>query len=131
MAAHISLYFAENEEMVSRDGDMSNPVQINLRSDQEEENEVRLYLEAEDGYQVLETEVEADGSTSDLWSFAPDNDGIPGSYEEWGQELNLGTVGSGTAERTYLWAKAKTESNEKPRCDKSVTLMVDGVVEPL
>lgn len=131
MADKIKLYFAESEEEVSTEGDMTNPVQINLRSDLGEEDEVRLFLEAADGFQVLETEIAPAGQNDHLWAFAPDNDGSPGGYAEWGEDLILGTVGAGSAGRIYLWVKAKTEDNEVLQRDESVSLLVDGIVEPL
>jgi hypothetical protein len=126
MPEYIGMYFAGSEQLVSSE-DMTNPIQLNLRTDLEEEDEIRLYLEAEPNYQVQDVIVSIEGITSDMWALAADDK----VYNPYGSEINLGLVGNGETNRIYFWAKAKTVNTETPKKDVSVNLMVNGVVEPL
>ena len=131
----IKLYFAETNVEVSPKGDLTNPVEFALRFDQNADEEVRLYAEAETGYKVTETEVEpisANGeATTDMWALAPDTEGSAGTYEAWGASLTLGTVEAGAGGRVYFWAKAKSASTEYPHKDETVVLEAKGVVEEI
>lgn len=130
MPEYIGMYFAENDTLVSSE-DMTNPVQFNLRTDLGDEEEVRLYLQAETGYQVQDTEIEPVGATSDMWAFAPDSAGSSGTYGDWGALLSLGLVEEGAANKVYFWAKAKTTVEEDPQQDTNVEIELTGIVEPL
>ena len=130
MPEYIGMYFAENDQLLSS-GDMSNPLQVNLRTDLGDEEEVRLYLQATEGYQVQDTEVNPTGTTADMWALAPDSSGSAGTYEDWGALLETGLVGAGSTNRVYFWAKAQTTIEEDPEQDDTVKLQLTGIVEPL
>ena len=123
MPEYIGMYFAGSEQLVSSE-DMTNPIQLNLRTDLEEEDEIRLYLEAEPNYQVQDVIVSIEGITSDMWALAADDK----NYNAYGADINLGTVGNGV-DKVYFWAKAKTKNTENVSKDDSVILNVDGIVE--
>jgi hypothetical protein len=123
MPEYIGMYFAGSEQLVSSE-DMTNPIQLNLRTDLEEEDEIRLYLEAEPNYQVQDVIVSIEGTTADMWALAADDK----NYNVYGANINLGTVGNGV-NKVYFWAKAKTIATENPQKDDSVILNVDGIVE--
>lgn len=131
MPDYINMYFAADNSQVSKAGNMKNPIELHLRTDLNEEDEVRLYLEAEVGYQVQEAKVSISGATSDKWALAPDNAGSPGTYGAYGAPLLLGLVGAGSEGRVYFWAKAKTVDTEEAKKDITVTLQVNGVAEPV
>ena len=128
MPEYIGMYFAENDQLISS-GDMTNPLQVNLRTDLGDEEEVRLYLQATEGYQVQDTEVKPEGTTADMWALAPDNAGATGTYGAWGALLATGLVGAAEGDRVYFWAKAQTTVAEDPEKDDSVKLEINGVVE--
>lgn len=129
MANYIEVYLAENDEPVSREGDMTNPISVGLRTDLEEEDEVRLYLKCEAGLQLRDIVIEPEGDTFDMWSLAPDDEGSPGQYGPWGEELEEAQVDE--EERFYFWARARAEQGEDLRRDTSVTVKVEGLVEPV
>lgn len=125
--AYIKIFRASDDSQVSEDA--TSPVSFTLRADLQEEDEVRLYAEADAGYSVTGTEVDPTGTTEAKWALAPDNAGSAGTYGADGALLALGTVGAGAGGRVHFWAKAKATSDEDPVNDASVTLEVTGVAE--
>jgi hypothetical protein len=125
--AYIKLFFASNDEQVSED--QSNPVSFTLRADLEEDDEVRLYAEADAGYSVDDVEVDPTGASAEKWALAPDDNESPGTYGADGALLALGTVGEGAGGRVHFWARAKATDDEDPVNDETVTLEVTGVAE--
>ncbi len=124
---YFKIYFADDGSLVSEEGDFSNPVEFILRADLEEDEEVRLYAEAEPDYEVSDVVVEPQGDNSNQWSLAPDDNGSSGSYEGWGSSLSLGKVEEGSEGRVYFWARARATDDEGPKNDGSVVLHAEGV----
>jgi len=125
--SYIKLYRASDDSVVSEDS--SNPVAFELRADLNEEDEIRLYAQADSGYQVTDTEVDPTGTTSDKWNLAPDDNGSTGTYGADGAKIELGTVGDAEGTRVHFWAKAKATDDEDPVNDATVTLEVTGIAE--
>lgn len=123
--AYIKMFFALDDSQVSEQGVFTNAIEFTLRADLEETDEVRLYLLADDGYACTGVEVTPTGTTYLKWALAPDNAGVPGGYEAYGDPLSIGAVGDTT--KIYFWAKAKATSDEDPVNDTTVTLNVSGV----
>lgn len=123
----IKLYFASDDSLVSEDS--SSPVEFTLRADLEENDSVRLYAEADSGFEVTGTEVEPIGTTAAKWALAPDSGGSEGTYEANGDPLTLGTVGNGAGNEVFFWARAEATDDESPTNDDTVTLDVTGIAE--
>src|SRR5690606_17202067 len=107
----LKLYFADGTP-VSEPGQFDNAVTFILRLHQNEVGApIRLYAEADSGFRVTGVEVapaSANGpATTDMWSLAPDDNGDPGTFEDWGDPLELGTVEAGSQGRVYFWVRAR------------------------
>lgn len=127
MSDYIKMYFAEDDTLVSPEGVFANSVDLTLRADLEETDEVRLYAKAEAGYSVADVEVIPVGTTASKWALAPDVAGSPatsGTYEADGEKIELGTV---TTTPVYFWARAKATQDEDPVNDVTVTLKLEGI----
>ena len=125
--SYIKLYRASDDSQLTED--QTNPVSYTLRADLNEEDEKRLYAQADAGYQVTGVEVNPTGTTSEKWNLAPDSSGTAGTYGADGALIELGTVGDAEGTRVYFWAKAKATDDEDPVNDDSVTLEVTGIAE--
>jgi hypothetical protein len=121
----LTMYFASDNEAVSQN--QSNPVTFTLRADLEETDEVRLYLETDTGFINNDTEIEITGTTGSQWSLALDDNESPGTYGDWGDPLDIGTVEQGTAGRVFFWARARATDDEEPANDTTVTLRATGI----
>lgn len=124
---YIELRKAADNTLVSGPGVFTNSVDFTLRADLEETDQIRLYLQAETGYNVTAAEVIPSGSTAAKWALAPDDGGSPGTFGAWGAKIELGAVGPGAGDRKFFWARARATSDESPVNDTSVTLAVTGI----
>lgn len=126
---YIKVYKASDDSVVSEAPTLTNAVVINLHvDDATDEDEIRLYVLAEDGYQITSCVITPTGANAAKWALAPDSGGSPGVYEAYGDPLSLGTIGDTT--KVYFWAKAKATVDEDPQNDTSVTHVVLGKAEP-
>jgi hypothetical protein len=126
--SYVKLFFADLDGQVrAMGGYTGKPISFILRIDLVDPGtpEVRLYAMADEGIEVHDCEVVPDGTTSDMWALAPDEDGSPGAYVAYGDKIDLGTVGYGI-DKVYFWAKVKTV-DEEPIKDVTVTLNVSGI----
>lgn len=124
---YIKLFKASNNSEVSPAGQFTNSIDFTLRADLEQTGEIRLYAEADAGYEVTGVDVTPTGTTAAKWALAPDNAGSAGTYGADGAQIALGTVGAGVGGRVFFWAKAKATVDETPVNDTSVTLNVEGI----
>jgi hypothetical protein len=128
---YIKLYFAANDQEVSEAPTTTHAVEFTLRADQNQIGSwIRLYALAEDDYEVTDTDITIQDSTAvDKWELAQDDSGSPveqGEGEEnWGDPLELGTVGDTT--KVYFWIRARAVDTETPVNDVSVTLKAEGI----
>ncbi len=130
MADYIGLYFDSDETLVSEEGIFENSITISVRADLNEESDpVELYLEAEDGYIVYDTEVFILGDTDVMWRIAETELGL--DEAEWGDPLNIGTVENGLENRKPVFIQCKAADTETPVLDVEVTLFVEGLAEPV
>ena len=125
--AYIKLFRASDDSEITTD--QTAPATFTLRADLNEDDEKRIYAEADTGYSVTGVEVDPTGSTANRWRLAPDDNESPGTYEAAGAALTLGTVGAGAGGRVYFWAEASAVDTEDPVNDTTVTLEVTGVAE--
>lgn len=123
--AYIKLYRAEDNTEVSTD--QTNPLSFTLRADLNEDDEKRLYVQADTGYEVTGCEVAISGSSSNRWRLAPDDNESPGTYLAPGATIELGTVGDDAGGRVFFWAESSAVDTEDPTNDTSVTLEVSGI----
>lgn len=127
MAGELKLYRASDNTELSPPGTFTNAVEFVLRLDLEESDSVRLYAQAETGYEITEATVEPQGTTASKWEMGADDDGSEGAYEAPGDPLSLGTVGAGVGGRVYFWARASASDDEEISNDDSVILRAAGV----
>ena len=125
--AYIKLFRASDDTQISEDA--SSPLSFTLRADLNEDDEKRIYAEADAGYSVTGVEVDPTGTSAARWRLAPDDGGSAGTYGAAGAEIALGTVGAGAGGRVFFWAEASAVDTEDPINDTTVTLEVTGVAE--
>lgn len=129
---YITVHFASDNSQVSAAGDFTNPISFRLRLDLNQEDQVRLYAQTQQGYVSQNTVVQIVGlqaqQSTDRWQLAPDVDGTPGTYGDWGAQLELGTVGY-DSQRVYFWVKARQTDTEQIKTDTTVGISVSGIVE--
>jgi len=131
----LKLYFADDNTEVSGPGQFQNAITFTLRLDQNEVGQpIRLYAEADSGFEVEDVEVSlvsAGGpATTQQWSLAPDDNGSPDTWEDWGDPLELGTVGAGSGGRVYFWVRARASDTEQVGNDDTVLIKAEGVAGP-
>lgn len=129
MGEYIDMYYADDDSRVTEDDNYNNPVEFHLRIDEEEEKEVRLYLQTEEGYTAYNLSVSPEGDTDDKWALAPDDNEEADEYNSYGSSLLLDSIDKDEG-KVYFWAKAKVSSDEDIEKDRSVDLKVVGTVEP-
>lgn len=127
--AYIKMYFASDDSEVSQLGTFVNSIDFTLRADLEESEEVRLYVLADSGFQVTDTEIIPSGTSAARWKLAPDSAGSSGTYGAGAAKIELGTVGP--SNKVYFWAQAEALDTEDPVNDTSVSLEVSGIAEAL
>lgn len=132
----LKLYFAADNSEVSGPGQFANAVIFTLRADQNEVGQgVRLYAEANSGFEVADVVVSlvsANGpATTEQWSLAADDNGSPATWQDWGDPLELGTVGAGSGGRVYFWVRARASDTESVGNDDTVLIQAQGVAGPV
>jgi len=144
--AHLNIYKASDDSIVSSAGTLTNAVEFTLRADLSETGEIRLYAMTDFGYETTSTVISfvdsefrkdpgeairakdgGDGvATLTSWALAADNAGSPDTYGAYGASLSLGTVGNDTG-KIYFHAKAKAETSEEAIQDCSVAIKAEGI----
>ena len=61
-----------------------------------------------------------------MWQLAPDNNGQPGTAEDWGAPLDFSTKIGAT--NTIFWARARVAHTEEPANDESVDIQVTATI---
>jgi hypothetical protein len=128
MTEYIKLYFTTTSGQVEPSGDgVGEPVSFSLRADLNEIGEwIGLYALAISGYTCSGVDVVPSGTTSLKWQLAPDDEGDPGTPEDYGALLELGEVGNVTP--IFFHTRAKATDDEEPVKDETVTLNLSGIV---
>ena len=121
------MYFAEDNSLVSEQGTFANAIEFTLRADLEEDDEVRLYAETDDGYEAADVEVVGEGDNVARWEIAPDDGGNPGTYQPATTPLSLGTVEHGAGGRVHFWVRASAVDTEEIGVDDTVTFKLEGI----
>ena len=144
--AHLNIYKASDDSIVSSAGTLTNAVEFTLRADLSETGEIRLYAMTDFGYETTSTVISfvdsefrkdpgeairaKDGgdlaATLESWALAPDVTGVAGTYGAYGASLSLGTVGN-NAGKIYFWSKAKAETTEDALQDVSTAIKAEGI----
>lgn len=109
---------------LASEGTLASPVIIGplVVANNEESSPVKLAVRCDEGYQATSVGLSLVGTGSAYWALAPDNAGVPGTFEAYGAPLALpGTLG---ATNTVFWAKAKVASTETLTTDKSVKFRI-------
>ena len=144
--AHLNIYKASDDSIVSSAGTLTNAVEFTLRADLSETGEIRLYAMTDFGYETTSTVISFVDSefrkdpgeairakeggdlaaTLESWALASDNAGVPNVYGAYGASLSLGTVGN-NAGKIYFWSKAKAETTEDALQDVSTAIKAEGI----
>jgi len=144
--AHLNIYKASDDSVVSVAGTLTNAVEFTLRADLSETGEIRLYAMTDFGYETTSTVISFVDSefrkdpgeairakeggdlaaTLESWALASDNAGVPNVYGAYGASLSLGTVGN-DAGKIYFWSKAKAETTEDALQDVSTAIKAEGI----
>ncbi|MGM9570606.1 MAG: hypothetical protein ACI3ZR_00070 [bacterium] len=107
------------------EGDNSNPLSIGTLNVTvgEESEPVKVALRCENGYETRNTTtISLTGNTADKWALALDNNGVPGTFGDYGASISTtDTIG---ATNWIFWVKAQAEVNESPTDDASVKINV-------
>lgn len=124
--AYIKIFFEDGDTQVSEAPTTTNAVTFTLdASINEEGTPIQLYVLADDGYVIDDVVITPTGTTATKWALAPDNSGSAGTFEAYGDPLDLG---DGIDDTTHVpfWIKAKAIDSEVPTNDTTVTLVVSG-----
>jgi len=144
--AHLQIYKASDDSVVSATGTLTNAVEMTLRADLSETGEIRLYAMTDFGYETTSTVISFVDSefrkdpgeairakeggdlaaTLESWALAPDVAGSSGTYNAYGASLSLGTVANGVG-KIYFFAKAKSETSEEALQDVSTAIKAEGI----
>lgn len=93
---------------------------------------IKLAVRCDSGYETVESESKhatisiIDSTHVDKWALAPDDDGSPGVFEDWGDPLEFLSQIDDT--NTIFWAKARVAYTEEPANDTSVQLEVEALI---
>ncbi len=131
MSDYIGIYFESDETEVSAEGIYTNAVTVEVRADLNEESDppIELFVEADEGFIVYDTEIFIQGDNAAMWRIAETALGLDDA--EWGASLNIGTVENGVLNRKPVFIQAKVDDTETPVLDVDVTLFVEGLAEPV
>jgi hypothetical protein len=97
-----------------------------------EGNWIKLAVRCDTGYETVEDASRharisiEDSAKVTMWQLAPDNNGQPGTAEDWGEPLDILTKIGAT--NTIFWARARVASTEEPANDKSVYIQVAATI---
>ena len=93
---------------------------------------IKLAVRCDTGYETVEDSSRharisiVDSTKVTMWQLAPDNNGQPGTPEDWGEPLDFLTKISAT--NTIFWARARVASTEEPANDTSVDIQVTATI---
>lgn len=93
---------------------------------------IKLAVRCDNGYETIEDESKhatieiVDSTHVDKWALAPDDDGSPGVFEDWGDPLEFLSQIDDT--NTIFWAKARVAYTEEPANDTSVSIEVEALI---
>ena len=93
---------------------------------------IKLAVRCDAGYETVEDSSRharisiVDSSKVTMWQLAPDNNGQPGTAEDWGEPLDILTKIGAT--NTIFWARARVAHTEEPANDKSVYIQVAATI---
>lgn len=102
-----------NGTEVSQDGAQTNPVQFGPLNASENQigDPKKMGVRCDSGYATFgATTLSLEGATSVMWRLAPDNEGAPGTFEDWGASLEIGPSIADT--NVVIWIQAKAEDTE-------------------
>lgn len=116
LRAHI----AATGQVISEDNRLS----LALNRDLSQQKEERVYVRIDPGYTATNLNAELIGGNANKWQMAADNNGVPGTYGDWGASIGLGDI---TTERLYFWVRAKSDVGESVGHD-DVYIDVDAIV---
>ncbi len=129
MSDYMELYFASDNTAISPAGEFTNSVDITVRADLNEISDgVELYAEASENFQVLSARVDIVGDSSDKWRLALTEEDLGDA--NWGDSLELGTVGAGVGGRVPFWIQARALDTEDPVIDVTTILDTEGIADP-
>ena len=101
-------------------------------SDYQEGIWIKLAVRCDAGYETVEdssrhARISIEDSTHvTKWQLAPDNSGVAGTPEAWGDPLDFSTKIGAT--NTIFWARARVASTEEPANDESVDIQVAATI---
>lgn len=85
---------------------------------------IKLAVRCEEGEETDGATIDPIGDTKDKWSLAPDNNGQPGTWLDWGASLEIeDTI---TDVNYIFWARAKIDADESFSRDRKVDFEVNG-----
>jgi hypothetical protein len=93
---------------------------------------IKLAVRCDNGYETVEDSSRharisiVDSEKVTMWQLAPDNNGQPGTAEDWGEPLDFLTKIGAT--NTIFWARARVASTEEPSNDESVDIQVTATI---
>ena len=97
-----------------------------------EGNWIKLAVRCDPGYETVEDSSRharisiVDSAKVTMWQLAPDNNGQPGTAEDWGDPLDFLTKIGAT--NTIFWARARVAHTEEPANDESVAIQVAATI---
>ena len=93
---------------------------------------IKLAVRCDTGYETVEDSSRharisiIDSTKVTMWQLAHDNNGQPGTAEDWGEPLDFLTKIGAT--NTIFWARARVASTEEPANDTSVDIQVAATI---
>ena len=93
---------------------------------------IKLAVRCDAGYETVEDSSRharisiVDSAKVTMWQLAPDNNGQPGTAEDWGEPLDFLTKIGAT--NTIFWARARVAHTEEPANDESVDIQVSATI---
>lgn len=114
--------------MVS-EGTGDNPITIGPldASEGEESAPVKLAVRCEPGYKTSGTvTIQPVGTSASKWALAPDSNGSPGTFLDYGQAMTITDVIGST--NYILWVKARATNDEPPQNDTSVDIQIRATI---
>jgi len=90
----------------------------------------KLAIRCESGYQTKSgenTTIQPYGTNASKWRLADDNNGQPGTWQDWGASLII-TSQIGSTNKIF-WIQAKATADENPQNDTSVDIKTTATIE--
>ena len=136
MSALIGIYFGSptaggTDGTRASEGSGATPITIGpLDAAANEESEpLKLAIRCDSGYVAASgATITPTGTGATKWALAPDNSGVPGTFEAYGNALAFGAQIPDS--NVVFWAKAKAVSTENPTNDTSVDLLIAATISP-